>query len=74
MRDYKKYCASCTDSNGVQTLELPVERYEELVEAEVKLKAIKDVAEVDTGSYGYTECTSRTIDILLGIERNADEK
>ena len=71
MRGCKKSCVVCTSSNVGQTLEVSMERYEQLVEAEIKLKAIKDVAEVDTGSYGYTESTSRTIDVLLGIERNA---
>lgn len=47
-----------------------IERYEQLIEAEVKLKAIKSVIEADTFTYGYSECTSRTIDILVGIERN----
>lgn len=68
MGKFKKCCAVSTD--GVPTLEVSMERYEQLFEAEVKLKAIKDVAEADTGSYGYTECTSRTIDILVGIDRN----
>ena len=70
MRKFRNCCAVSTESAGVQSVEITMERYEQLVEAEVKLKAIKDVAEVDTGSYGYTECTSRTIDILVGIERN----
>lgn len=52
--------------------EISQERYEQLIEAEVKLKAIKDVLEADTSSYGYSECSARTVDILVGIER--DEK
>lgn len=50
-------------------LEISADRYKELIEAEIRLKAITEVAEVDNGMYGYTESTSRTIDVLLGIER-----
>lgn len=54
------------------TVEITMERYEQLIEAEANLKAIKKVLEADTSTYGYSESTARTVDILIGIKR--DEK
>ncbi len=72
MKKFKRCCANPIDG---QTVEIDIERYEQLFVAEIMLKAIKDVAEVDNGLYGYTECTSKSIDCLLGIERaKNDEK
>ena len=51
---------------------ITIERYEQLIEAEANLKAIKKVLEADTFTYGYSESTARTVDILIGIDR--DEK
>lgn len=47
-------------------------RYEELLEAEAKLKVIKDIAESEDRAYGYGSEVSKTIDTILGIKR--DEK
>lgn len=51
--------------------EISQERYEQLVEAEIKLKVLKDVlgAEDDV-PFGYTEAISNVIDAILGIVRN----
>ena len=69
MKGLKKCCKVCTNSNVGQTLEISVERYQQLIDAEIRLNAITDVAEADNGLYGYTAGTSNTIDNLLGIER-----
>ena len=75
MKKNKRCSKCCSNPIVVQTVEIDIERYEQLIEAEIKLKAIKDVAEVDNGVFGYTECTSKSIDGLLGIERaKNDEK
>lgn len=72
MGKFKKCCAVGTD--GVPTLEVSMERYEQLIEAEVKLRVIKEVAEAEDGNFGYSTKASETIDTILGIERNAEEK
>ena len=43
--------------------------YKQLLEAEVLIKAVKNLAEADNSSYGYNNDTSKSIDALLGIER-----
>ena len=63
---------TCVVNNQNDKIEITIERYEQLVETEANLKAIKKVLEADTFSYGYSECTARTVDILLEIKR--DEK
>lgn len=71
----KKIKRCCSNPIVGQTVEITVERYEQMLDAEIRLKAITEVAEADNGLYSYTECTSKTIAILLGIERaKNDEK
>lgn len=54
-------------------LEISVERYEQLVEAEIKLKVLKDVLSAEENvDFGYSNTISDVIDAILGIKR--DEK
>lgn len=41
--------------------------YRRLLEAEVKVNAIKNLAEADKNEYGYGSDTSKSINALLGI-------
>ena len=52
-------------------LEISVERYEQLIEAEIKLKVLKGVLESEENvDFGYNKTISNVIDTVLGIERN----
>ena len=51
------------------TVMIDLERYNELVIAESKLKTIKIIAENDKREYGYGTDTSTFIDAVLEIER-----
>lgn len=54
-------------------LEISMERYEQLVEAEIKLKVLKGVLESEENvDFGYNKTISDVIDNILGIKR--DEK
>ncbi len=54
------------------TVEITMERYEQLMEAEVKLKVLKEILEKENRPVGYDTNTSDVIDTILGIKR--DEK
>ena len=66
MRRFKNCCAG---SNDGQTLEVSIERFQQLVEAEAKLNVIRDVAASEDRNYGYGSEVSNTIDTILGIKR-----
>ena len=52
--------------------EISQERYEQLVEAEIKLKVLKDVLSAEENiDFGYSKTISDVIDAILGIKRNA---
>ena len=51
---------------------ITIGRYEQLIEAEAKLKVLKDIASSEDRNYGYGSEVSKTIDTILGIKR--DEK
>ena len=70
MKKHKRCSRCCSNPIDGQTVVITVERYEQLLDAEIRLKAIKDIAEADNGTWTYTECTSQTIDCLLGLVRN----
>ena len=72
MRKFRNCCAVSTESDGVQSVEITIERYEQLLEAEAKLNVIRDIAASEDRAYGYGSDISKTIDVILGIER--DEK
>ena len=57
----------------VPTITISTDRYEDLTKAEIKLQIVKDLAQKDKGTYGYTLETSNTIDTILNIERNKEE-
>lgn len=57
----------------VTTITISTDRYEDLITAEARLQVIKDLAQKDNGSYGYTLETSKMIDTILNIERNKEE-
>ena len=69
MQGFKKCCGGCTNSNVGQTLEISVERYQQLIDASIKLKVLTEVLEADNSLHGYTTSTIKTVDNLLGIER-----
>lgn len=70
MKGLKKCCKVCTNSNVGQTLEISVERYKQLIDAEITMKVLKDVLLADDGLHSYTTITSKTIDNLMGIDRS----
>ena len=43
--------------------------FKQLIEAEMLIKAVKNLAEADDSKYGYNDYTSKSIDTLLGIKR-----
>lgn len=43
--------------------------FKQLIEAEMLIKAVKNLAEADDSKYGYNDYTSKSIDVLLGIKR-----
>lgn len=68
MGKFKKCCAV---SNGVPTLEVSIERYEQMSEAEIKLMVLKDVLSTEENvDFGYSKTMSDVIDTILEIKRN----
>jgi hypothetical protein len=55
-----------------ETIEISLEEYKEIVEAEVKIETIKRIAQTEDIEYGYSKKASEIIDAILGIKR--DEK
>lgn len=50
-------------------VKIDLERYNELLRAELKLDMVTRVAEADECDYGYRSNTANTIDDILGITR-----
>ncbi len=48
---------------------IDLDRYNELIVADAKLKTLKMIAEQDKNEYGYSKITSGLIDGILDIER-----
>ena len=59
----------CGKKNSECTITIAVERYNELMKADIKLEIIKKALEKDDTQYGYSSDTKRVIDAVLGITR-----